>query len=230
MQTAADERLLRALAEQLKLPLLQIARSAELAHEDGQLASWSDIGLVADSALRLVDGFLLSAQHYQQALFLEPVSVSSVLTDVAHQLSSLAQRSACDVEVRLSGKYGPVMARRENLESALLLLGSSFLESQTSQGHRRQLVLAAHRSAGGIVTGIFDSQPGLSADMLRRGQALYGHARQPLPDWTSSSGAGVFVADALLRNMSTPLRTARHDKLAGLAATLHPSKQLELIA
>jgi hypothetical protein len=225
---AADERLLRALAEQLKLPLLQIARAAELAREDGRHASWDDVGLVADGALRLVDGFLLSAAHDQQAL-LEPVSVSSVLTDVAHQLSPLAQRHACDIEVRLSGKYGPVMASRQSLESALVLLGSSMMESQTDHQHRHQIVLAAHRSPKGIVTGIFDDQPGLSADMLRRGQALYGHARQPLPFWSSSSGAGVFVADALLRSMAAPLHTARHDRLTGLATTLHPSRQLELV-
>lgn len=227
MQSSPDERLLRALAEQLKLPLLQIARTAEL----GDPAMLAAIGNIADTALRLVDGFLLSNDtNAQESLELQPVSVSSILNDTAHKLQPFARQNGCDIEVDLHGKYGPVMAHQESLESAFALLGYSLIEARTSGEHRHEIVLAAHKSASGLVAGVFDNQPGLSTDMFRRGRALYGTARQPLPTLSGANGAGVFVADSLLKAMSAPLHTARHNKLAGLAATLHQSSQLKLVS
>ena len=92
--TVPDERLLRALAEQLKMPLLQIARTAEFAAETGDTKSLTNISYIAETALRLVDGFLLSADRQAQEVFhLEPVSVSSILQDTAHKLAPLPNRT-----------------------------------------------------------------------------------------------------------------------------------------
>lgn len=225
--TGSDERLLRALAEQIKLPLLQIARTAEL----NDPAYLSVISTVADTALSLVDGFLLSTERKAQgSLELEPVSLSSVLNDTAHKLDYWAKQNDCDIEVRLSGKYVPVMAHEQSLQSALMLLGYSLIEARTPERSRHQIVLAAHRSPhGGLVAGVFDNQPGLSTDVFRRGRALYGSARQTMPAVTSTTGAGVFVADALLRTMEAPLHVARHNRLTGLAGTFHQSSQLQLV-
>lgn len=230
IQAIPDERLLRALAEQLKLPLLQIARTAELAQEMHDQKSLQNISYIAETALRLVDGFLLSADRHTQEIFqLQPVSVSSVLHDTAHKLAPLAKQNDCDIELSLQGKYGPVMAHRESLESALMLLGYSMLEARALKQERHRVVLAAHKNSKGLVAGVFDNQPGLSADMFRRGRALYGSARQALPSATGSSGASVFVADTLLKAMEAPLHVARHNKFTGLATTLHPSTQVKLI-
>lgn len=229
-QSIPDERLLRALAEQLKLPLLQIARTAEFAHETGDTKSLAGIAYIAETALRLVDGFLLSAdRHAQEAFQLEPVSVASVLNDTAHKLEPLAKQNGCDIELSLHGRYGPVMAHQESLESALILLGYSMIEARTSERRRHRVVLAAHKSTNGLVAGVFDNQPGLSADMFRRGRALYGNIRQTMPAASAANGAGVFVADALFKAMEAPLHVARHDKFTGLAATLHPSAQLHIV-
>ncbi len=228
--TAADERLLKALAEQLKLPLLQIARMAELAHTTGDTASLASISYVADTALRLVDAFLLSADRQAQEIFqLEPVSVASVLNDTAHKLSSLAAQNDCDIELSLHGKYGPVMAHRESLESAMILLGYGMVGARAHEAERHRVVLAAHKSAHGLVAGVFDNRPGLSADMFQRGRALYGTARQTMPAVAGSNGASVFVADVLLKAMEAPLRVARHNAFTGLAATFHPSVQLSIV-
>jgi hypothetical protein len=151
------------------------------------------------------------------------------LNDTAHKLAPLARQNDCDIEIQLSGKYGPAMAHPGSLQSALMLLGYSLIEVRTTERRRHRVVLGAHRSVRGLVTGIFDNQPGLSTDMFRRGRALYGTARQALPAVSGASGASVFVADALLRSMAAPLHVARHHKLAGLATTLHPSNQLQLV-
>lgn len=227
---AADDRLLRALAEQLKLPLLQIARAAELAQNSPTPASMQSIRYIADTAIRLMDGFLLSADmQAQEILPLEPVSVASVLNETAHKLAPLAKQNDCDLELSLAGKYGPVMAHQASLESALLLLGYGLIENRVSETARHRVVLAAHRSVHGLVAGVFDNQPGLSADMFRRGKALFGNATQTMPPAVGSNGASIFVADALFRAMESTLKVARHNSLTGLAATLHPSKQLSLI-
>lgn len=224
----SDERMLRALAEQFKLPLLQIARQAELAADTDhpQLAS---INSIAEMTLRLVDGFLLSIEQDQQELDLEPVSVSSLLYDTAQLLSPIARQHDCEIEVHLSGKYGPAMAHEKSLQAALMLLGYSLVEARTEESTTHRLVLAAHRSSKGLVTGLFDNQPGLSTDMFRRGRALYGHARQAMPSVVAGSGAGIFVADSLLKSMAAPLHLAKHHSLTGLATTLIPSKQLQFV-
>lgn len=224
-----NERLLRALAEQLKLPLLQIAREAEFAQTTQDTTALGSISYTADMALRLVDSYLLSVQLQSMSMLeLEPVSVSAVLQDTAHTLNSLAKQYDCELEVHLSGRYEPVMAHAQTLEAAYATLGYAFIEA-SPEAKKHKVILGAHRSAKGLVAGIFGTQEGLSADMLRRGQALFGTARQSLPGLSPSAGASVFVADALLKNMQSPLHTSRHSNLSGLAATLVPSQQLSLV-
>lgn len=224
-----DERLLRALAEQLKLPLLQIARQAELAANPSS-TYLNSISSIADMSLTLIDGFLLSVErHDQQSLELEPLSVSSLLYDTAQALQPIARQHDCDIEVNLSGKYGPVMAHDKSVRAALMLVGYSLVEARTEDAERHRLVLAAHKSVSGLVTGLFDNQPGLSTDMFRRGRALYGYARQAMPSVGAGSGAGIFVADALLKSMAAPLHLARHHKFNGLATTLIPSQQMQMV-
>jgi signal transduction histidine kinase len=227
---ASQERLLRALAEQLKTPLIQIARTAELAAVSDDVTSLRHIEYTADMALRLVDSYLLSVQlQALPSLELEPVSVSAILQDTAHRLNRLAKQNDCELEVHLSGKYEPVMAHRQSLEAAYATLGYAFIESIPPSDTAHRLILGAHRSQRGVVAGVFGDQPGLNADMFRRARALYGNARQALPSASPGSGAGVFVADSLLQNMSTNLRLARHHNMSGLAATFLSSRQLQLV-
>lgn len=225
-----DDRLFWALTEQLKMPLIQIARQAELARVTGDMTGLSTIQYVADTTLRLLDGYQLGqTQLSQLEPELSPVSVSSILQDTAHKLYPLARQNNCEIEVSLAGKYGPVMAHRESLESALLLLGYALLEARGSGDNRHQVVLAAHKTRHGLSTGVFDNQSGLTAGMFRRGRALYGAAKQAIPSVSGANGASIFVADSLFRSMETPLRVARHKSLTGLAATMHLSSQLRLI-
>lgn len=232
-QSSNDDRLLQALANQIKSPLMYIARAAELAKEDNDLSHLDGIGFTADTALRLIDSYLLSTQlvQGQRDLELEPVTVSSVLYDAAQHLETLAHEYHCDLELSLSGKYGPVMAHRQGLEAALVSLGYVFIEASAQQESKSKpvLKLAAHKSRNGIVTGVFANIDGLSSSVYARAGALFGRARQPLGEVTAGSGAGVFVADSIFNAMSSNLRLTHHDKMVGLAATLLPSNQLSLV-
>jgi len=130
-----DERLLQVLAEQMKLPLLQIARRSELARltatpED----SLELIELTADGALQLIDSYLLGVKlaKAQASLQLEPVSVAAVLNETAHQLERLAKQNECEIELHLAGRYEPIMAHKAGLEAALTSLGYVFIEAQSN--------------------------------------------------------------------------------------------------
>lgn len=229
-QIVPDDRLLRALAEQLKLPLLQIARQAELGIDGATSSRGAVVSQTADMALSLIDGFLLSTDIYaQQMLELEPVAVSSVLYAVSQDLKSHALLYDCDIDVSLSGKYAPVMGSFNALRLAFTTLGAAFIDAQPNDAGPKRIILAAHSNAKGIVAGIFGSQPGLSSDMYKRAKALYGTSKQPLASTFSNASAGVFVADSLFSTVATPLKVSSHNKLSGLATTLLPSKQLQLV-
>lgn len=231
----ADERLLAALAEHIKLPLLQIARRSELAQLTGRPRKHLQaIELTADTALTLLDNYLLSLRlAHMPNLELEPVSVAGVLNDAAQALTKVAKEYDTELEIQLSGRYEPVMAHRGGLEAALTSLGYVFIETMAANANpkntRPKLLLAAHRGKTGIVAGLYAGLDNLSSDMYKRAHHLYGHARLAMPELAIDSGAGVFVADSLLDTMYARLRVARHHTLSGLAATLLSSRQLQLI-
>lgn len=219
------------LAEQLKLPFTQIQRQAELIQLTGK-NDLTSIETSADYALKLIDNYLLGLKlnQYKLALEQEPVSISAVLYDSGQLLNDLAKEYGVKLELNITGKYEPVMAHRKGLESALVSLGSSLIEAVGAEhGSKPSLQLATHRCRYGIVAGVYASNPGLTADLLRQGRKLIGSARQPLVNLTYSAGAGIFVADSILRAMSLNLKASRHRNLYGMGAVMKGSRQLQLI-
>lgn len=221
------QELLLSVAEELKLPLLQIARQAEQGTADQK-----SIQATADGAIKLLDNYALSVrlQLEPAQLPLEPVSVSSVLYDTGQQLDALAKNYGVELELNVAGRYGTVMAHRQGLESALVSLGASLIEALPAlESPRLKLQLASHRSRYGIVAGLYTDTPQLTNAALRRGRRLQRRSRQPLTTISHTSGAGVFVADTILQAMSLRLRASRHHRLYGLGTVLPPNNQIQLI-
>lgn len=229
-----SQQLLLSLAEQLKLPLLQIARQAELANlQTDTAAVMPTIRTTADSALRLLDNYIMGVRLAAEPVELfatEPVSVSSVLYDVGNELAPMAKAYGVSLDLALDGKFGPVMAHRQGLQSALTSLGYALVEAlPAAESPQLRLQLSAHRCRYGIVAGLYCDLAQLSTDTLRQGRKLYGRARQPLTQLSAASGSGIFVADAILRAMQTQLTVSRHHHLHGLGAVLQPNPQLQLV-
>jgi len=228
--------LLRSVAEQLKVPLTTIARYAELQDysSDSQSLDLAPIRTHAAAALTLVDSYLLGLQlmRDQTSLLLEPVSVSSILTEAAHELSGLAGQYNTRLELHLAGKYGPVMAHQFGLKAAILALGYGLLEggprSSTHPDQPNSLVLAAHRTTQGITTGIYGEGQSIDSGSWRRAASLKHTASQPMSA-VSGSGAGLFVADAILQAMDAQLRVGKYRNRKGLATTLPASQQLAFV-
>lgn len=226
-----DTQLLRSIAEQLKTPLSVIARQVELGQLTGdlQLADTRSIHAQATTALTLVESYLLGLQlmHEQAELLLEPVSVSSMLVEVAHELDAFAKQYGTGLELRIAGKYEPVMAHQRGLKSALLSLGYALLEGYPLRNQK--LTLAVHRTSHGIVTGLYGDYEQLSSQQWYKALEMHGQARQPFQALTSGSGAGIFVAQTILQAMATTLRVGKHLNQHGLATTLQPSQQLQFV-
>lgn len=221
---SGELRLINAVAEQLKTPLQIIALEAQL-----ETASTTDIYQTAKQAIQFIDSYLLSIKGSMQAsLALEPVSLTAVAQDVAYALEPLAKIYNCQIELNLA-KTGPVMAEPHQLNAALGLLGQMMIESNIDLKKPRIVRLTVRKTKLGISTGVFGSQTQINADSFRRARALYGQARQPLPISNPSAAAGIFIADSLFHNMSYQLRPSRFGGFSGLAATLLPSQQMQLV-
>ena len=228
-----SQNLLLSLAEQLKLPLLQIARQAELDSMNHTDDSISQIQITADSALKLIDSYALGIQlatNKAGTFEVETVSVPSVLYDAASELLPFAKMYDIKLDLNISGRYEPVTANRRGLQAALVSLGYALIEAlpaiETSQ---LRLQFSAHKCRYGIVAGLYCDAQQLTTETLRRGRQLCGQARQPLVNLASGSAAGVFVADALLQGMDTQLTISKHHKLYGIGAVLKPNPQLQLV-
>jgi K+-sensing histidine kinase KdpD len=231
MLQGGEVQLLRSIAEQLKTPLSVIARQTELVELTGNSASLDPriIHTQASVALTLVESYLLGLQLLQQQseLALEPVSVSSLLVDIAHELEAFARQYDTGLRLYIAGKYEPVMAHAGGLRSALLSLGYALLESYPLQ--KQVLTLAVHRTPHGIVTGLYGDYEQVSSMQWRRALQLQGTARQPFQKITSGSGAGIFVAQTILAAMATKLRVGKYRNQQGMATTLQPSQQLQFV-
>ncbi|HEX8182054.1 MAG TPA: hypothetical protein VF575_00455 [Candidatus Saccharimonadales bacterium] len=229
-----SEQLFLSLAEQMKLPLLQILKQAELGVLIGNATEHlQQVQVNADVALKLIDGYLLSmrlAAEESYDIEQESVSISSVLYDTAHQLHPIAKLYGVSLELSLGGKYGPVTAHREGLQSALVTLGYALIEAlPATNTPQLKLELAAHRCRYGIVAGLYADVDRLTAEALRQGRRLVGDTRQPLPALSHCGGAGVFVADAILNAIGARLKVSHHNRRSGLGTVLQANPQLQLI-
>lgn len=232
-----------AIAEELKLPLLHIARLAELetmsvagvqaTSSDTAAERAHDIQATADMSLQLLDSYMLGLRlslRPEAQLELEPVSVSAVLHDTAAALQRVAAQYGVELQLHVHGRYEPVLANRQAFQSAMLSLGYGLIEALPANGaDQMKLQLATHRTKHGIVAGAYAELDGLTPKMFRRSLDLQGHVRQPLVSVLPGSGAGIFLADTLFGAMSSRLRVGRFQNLPGFAVTLPASEQLQLV-
>jgi hypothetical protein len=230
-----SQQLLLSVTEELKMPLLQIARLAEQSQMIGVSKADNSpiIQATADSALKLLDNYILGVRLTlePQNFEIEAVSVSSVLYDAGQQLAALAKNYGVELELNIAGKFGPVAANRQGLQAALVSLGAALIEALPAlEDCQLKLQLATHRSRYGVVAGVYADTKQVSAQALKTGRRLQFHTRQPFLNLTHNSGAGVFIADAILKAMNLNLTASRHHRLYGIGTVLNPNHQLQLVS
>lgn len=230
-----DRNLLKAVAEELKMPLTRIARLTELGLMEADHQKIQDYLRIVehntDIAMQLLESYLigLSLVDSKQLLDLSPVSIGSVLNDTAHKLSGMANDYNVDIEVMIYGRQRLVMANARGLRAAFLNLGSTLIVSQPQSRKKRSIRLESHPRENAMMAGVYGNQNYIVKKTWERAQKLYGQARQPLQELSATSGAGLFVADAILRAMSSQIRPAKYRNQNGLAVRLSLSQQLQLV-
>lgn len=230
-----DGRLFVGLSEQLSQIFLKITRLSEaIPFQDEATArqQWSIIRDLSESAMQLTEAYSLNARLQKQtaSIELEPLTVSSVLYDVAQELVPLARRYGVGIRLDDLPRLQPVIADRYILHAALVSLGQVFIAAQSEREKTdHPLTFAAHRGRYGTVSGLYVEQGSLTTDIFRRAERTQDTARQPLTRFVSGSAAGVFVANELLSSLDTKLHVARFRGMSGLAVTLPGCSQLQLV-
>lgn len=223
--------LLLNVAEEIKLPLLQIARAAEQSQLTGKDLN-QQIKTSSDSALKLLDSYVLGLKlaTSSQEIAYETVSLSSVLYDSAHELYATAKNYGVALELSLEGRHSPVQTNPDALKAAMTSLGMALIEALPAQETTQlKLVMASHPCRYGQVAGIYADQEQISKESLKQGLILKGVSAQPFVRTSHTSSAGVFIADNILKSLKLNLISSRHHNLHGLGTILQPNKQMELI-
>jgi len=220
MSYSSEDQLLVNIVEHLKLPLTNISLKSEY-------SNLPEIKSLADNSIRLIDGFVLGMNLSQNELNLEPVSVSEIMSDAAHNLSKTAKMYNCNLRLKIEGKFAPVMGRKEEMESALTLIGQTVIESNLSKD--KEIIINAYKSRDKIIAGVFTSELKITNESLKKAIASAGLVRQGLPDFSYGPVAGIYAADILLTKLASKLQIFRHNNLSGLAGNFVQSKQLSLI-
>lgn len=197
-----DEDMVSMLADQLRVPLVQIQQLAELGGEGLQQA----VAILSTQSLRAIDGFLLSRDVSE--LQFEPVSVGAVLYDVAHDLTPLAKQYRREIEIDHRAKYGSLLTNRRHLEYVLGLIGEVLI---TAPAGSRNIILGSHSSQREVVAGVF-------ADEQTSDRELW-HRR-----------ASYEIASVLAQQLSSHIRSYRHRSMPGMGVRLTPSRQLRMWA
>lgn len=218
------------IAEDLKVPFFRILTQLSVKnHQDYH----NHAQIIADSALKMLDSYLISTQVYigQQQFVIEPVSAHAIIYESGQQLSKLARMHNFEIELDIQRSIGQVMANYHALQSAIISVAYSFLYNYNYvHGKNKNTLLFSLRSKKqGAEIGIFSSDNHISADSLQRMRRLRGLARTPLPEFSHGSSGGLMIADDLFYGMNTQMYAGKMNNLRGIKAVLLPSKQLSLL-
>lgn len=223
-------RLMRALAQELRLPLIQIARKSELDQLKNDPTNLKDIEVTAGAALRLIDSYLFTTEILlgQQHLNLEPVSASAILYDTAEYLRGIARLYDCNIDIDHSRNPGLVMAHPEALKSAMTSLAYTFITSSEKAKNQR-ITLNLKKTGSGVVVGVSSPAKILQRGALSSARKFFGLSKQPIRELTANSGAGIYVADSLFNAMEASLKITKYKHGQGMSAVLLPSHQLSFL-
>lgn len=216
---SSEQQSLRALALELKHPLILIARQAEL----NDITQLEQIQQTAEQSLQLIDSYLLSAQaeYGQASLELTPVSAGSILYDAQALLAK--QKTPAILENRV---HDPIMTNRPAILAVLQSFGSVLKDSIDSKS---SLLLRSYRTkSGSIGVGVF-SRVSITAEDIERALEMQGKAYMPLSNISHTANISLAIADRLCRALGGELHVKHMGKLSGLATELPKSEQLALV-
>lgn len=221
-----------AAAHELTTPLTVISHIAS-ALGDGSLGSaadqkvWLDyMQLSADRTLRLVRSLTTTyGLNGQLELNLQPVNITQVCEEVAHEMLPFAAVQKQTLEVQLGQRSQLVVGDRELLHTILFNILDNALRSTPPETTVR---LGQRRQLENVRIDVQDNGPELRpSDIAKLQQRLGGHVR-PLGS-RGNGGLGIYVAQQLAEAMGGRIGVGRVVGGARLHLDLLHSRQLRLV-
>jgi light-regulated signal transduction histidine kinase (bacteriophytochrome) len=224
---ADPSQVLSGLAEELKQLVTLVARQSEYLSNKQPNSRLDSIEQTAQSALRLIDSYLLYAQseYGQQALPLQTYSAGSILYDVSAEVRS--DRIANKQPVISAEDVGPIMCNKRALGVSLACL---FRVIAGSSSGNDNIYLVSHRQRGGdIFAGVFSRKFSVKGAEIKRARELVGKSSMALTNQTYQNGVDLIIADGLARSQGSSLSSYKYKGMNGLGIKLFNSQQLSLV-
>lgn len=215
---------LRGLAFELKHPLINIARQAEL----GDSETFLNIQQTAEQTLLLIDSYLLHArtEYGQIKLDLAPAKVGSVFHEVTSQLGLQAAQNNIEL-FHDDRSSAPVMTHRPALASILSAFASTLMVIGNSE--KKEMILRGYKTrAGKIGVGVF-TRTKLTQTDIEQALRLQGRALMPLSRLSSRPLVSLAIARGLCLSVGGEMTVKHIGNLIGLATELPRSEQLAFV-
>lgn len=225
-----------AAAHELKTPLAIIAHLAAALEDESLLTpqqrreSLQRIQLSAERTMRLIQGlatsYRLNEQQLSLALNLQPINITQVCEEVAHEITPFAQAHRQSLQLRLGARAQLVVGNHELLHSVLFnLLDNALRHTPQETSVRMHL----RRRSELVRVCVHDSGPGIQpSDMAQLRQRLGTHM-QPIVTRSSGSGLGLYIAQQFAGAMGGRIGVGKVKSGADFHVDLLHSRQLSFI-
>ncbi|HEX5797032.1 MAG TPA: hypothetical protein VFX86_01430 [Candidatus Saccharimonadales bacterium] len=227
---SAPDQLLRALARELKNPLILIARRSELEkNASNGPQAYETLQQTAENALQLIDSYMLMAQseYGQRSLPLETVGIGSVVYEVVRDLTPHTKVREIDFATEV--KAGDVMANREGLKAIIWCLCELMVAQNGDGGQiKKKVRIKTMKQDRKVSISVLSSDMDITnsdIDAARRIQGMSHLAGGKLSD----SGIRLAIADVLTSSLGSRLKVRKINGLKGLCFELAGSRQLQLV-
>ena len=225
-----------AAAHELKTPLAIIAHLASaledeaLASPEQRRTSLQRIQLSAERTMRLIQGlttsYRLGDDQLKFALNLQPVNVSQVCEEVAHEILPFANVQRQSLELELGQRSQLVVGDKELLHSVLFNLLDNALRHTPPESTVRMHI---RRRTEVVRICVHDNGPGIQPSDMSKLRQRIGKQPQPIVTRSSGSGLGLYIAEQLAVAMGGRLGVGSVKSGADFHVDLLHSRQLSFI-
>lgn len=234
LNISSNHILLKSVAEELRLPLVQISRLSESKNDDKQtiIGNLKIIESSADLALQLLESYILGLDYNdgQKQIELSPITMGAVFNDVAHQVHKIANQNNCDIELEIKNTH-PIMGNYEAIKLAFINIANSILVSTDTNEikERRSMTLSVFSKGPKNFAGIYTNNLNITRSSWERSLLMFEKSRQKMPNFSANNCSGFYVAHNILETMSSTLIPSKHNGMRGLAADFKLSHQMQLV-
>lgn len=217
-----------ALAHELKAPLgliRHLALTRDYYNEEQRLTALRRIELAAERGLRLVE--TLALNHRSQEMDSEPINLTCLCEEVAHELAPLSRESNQAIELKLPRQPILAVGNRQLLSSVVFGLCDNAFSYGTPDS---PIQLRASSCRYNARVAVSDQGPGLNKKQLGDIAARLGKAPQAISNRPGSSGLGLYIASQFAEAMQGTFGVKRTGSgTQSFYIELPRSRQLSLI-